>query len=573
MMEHLMRPFVTLKADLPCAVLLLLAAPGFGAEGRPEYFVSPKGSDAATGETEDQPLRSITEGLRRARTLGGATLRVLPGVYGEGRESFPIEPPASTTITAQDPSDPPRIIAGTRLLPVFWVHGIPWEPAPERDGEPPWPEPDEHAPVLSHLRIEDGGRCWGGTGGGILVEGATLLVTDCEVVENHSGRGSGVTVVDGSKVVFRRCKINRNYGCGGTVDRGTGVHLSNGSIGAFEDCEIVKNDGQEGHAGLYASVNVQLFMRDCRILDNYGSPLRADRTRVTLDRCIISGHPIDTSNADAPIAINAGHLVLRDSLVYGNEGAGSSLVLSDCRALISGSTIAYNSGGSTLSGGEALIAQSDPFDPSKTVLITNSIFWGNRARNLYNKPVFPRPPGILLTLGEIRYSIVQDSVGPSIWQVFYLKEALHNGLIDSDPLFADPLSGDFRLLPGSPAIDAGDPASPPDADGSRRDLGASFPGLPPHYIFIRGDPNGDGRVDISDVILILFGLFVSRDYLTCPDAADANDDGVLDVTDPVLILGFLFRSEVTGLRPPFPRYGLDWTELDMPEDDLPPCRW
>ncbi len=313
-------------------------------------------------------------------------------------------------------------------------------------------------------------------------------------------------------------------------------------------------------------------MSDCRILDNYGNPLAAERTRVTLDRCVISGHPIDGDNAEAPIVIHEGHLVLRDCLVYGNQGGRSSLALSESSGLISGSTIAYNSGGSYRAGGRAMLADSDPFDPSKTVLITNSIFWGNESYFLETEPEFVRPPGVLLTLGEIRYSIVQDSVGPSIWQVFYLKEALHNGLIDSDPLFADPRSGDFRLLPGSPAIDAGDPASPPDADGSRRDLGASFPGLPPHYIFIRGDPNGDGRVDISDVILTLFGLFVSGDYLTCPDAADANDDGVLDVTDPVLVLGFLFTGK-GGLWPPFPRYGLDWTEHDLPEDDLPPCRW
>ncbi len=568
-----MNRFVTLKPAWACAFLLLVTFAGVGADGRPEYFVGANGRDDASGESEDQALRSITEGLRRARMPGGAILRILPGVYGKETESFPLEPPPYTTITAQDQAHPPRIIAGTRLLPVFWVHDIQWEPAPEQDGEPPWPEPDENAPVLSHLIIQDGGRCWGGTGGGILVEGATLLVTDCEVVENHSGRGSGVTVVDGSKVVFRRCKINRNYGCGGTVDQGTGVHLSSGSIGAFEDCEILGNDGQLGTAGVHTLFNVQLFMRDCRILDNYGNPLAAERTRVTLERCVISGHPLDGDNAEAPISIYEGHLVLRDCLVYGNRGGRSSLVLSESSGLISGSTIAYNSGGSYGAGGRAMLADSDPFDPSKTVLITNSIFWGNESYDLETEPASPRPPGILLRRGEIRYSIVQDSIGPLIYDYWYIDEARRNGLIDADPLFADPRSGDFRLLPGSPAIDAGDPAWPPDADGSRRDLGASFPGLPPHYIFIRGDPNGDGRVDISDVILILFGLFVSRDYLTCPDAADANDDGVLDVTDPVLILGFLFRSEVTGLRPPFPRYGLDWTELDMPEDDLPPCRW
>jgi hypothetical protein len=87
-------------------------------------------------------------------------------------------------------------------------------------------------------------------------------------------------------------------------------------------------------------------MRDCRILDNYGNPLITERTRVTLDHCVISGHPIDGDNADAPIAVYDGHFVLRDSLVYANDGVGSSIALSNCSAVITGSTIAYNSGGS-----------------------------------------------------------------------------------------------------------------------------------------------------------------------------------------------------------------------------------
>jgi len=51
-----------------------------------------------------------------------------------------------------------------------------------------------------------------------------------------------------------------------------------------------------------------------------------------------------------------------------------------------------------------------------------------------------------------------------------------NGNISADPLFAGAV--DFHLQVGSPAIDAGDPASPPDSDGTPADMGA-FPFAPP----------------------------------------------------------------------------------------------
>ena len=46
--------------------------------------------------------------------------------------------------------------------------------------------------------------------------------------------------------------------------------------------------------------------------------------------------------------------------------------------------------------------------------------------------------------------------------------------INSEPLFADPDNGDYTLQSSSPCIDAGDPESDLDSDGTIADMGAYF---------------------------------------------------------------------------------------------------
>jgi len=67
--------------------------------------------------------------------------------------------------------------------------------------------------------------------------------------------------------------------------------------------------------------------------------------------------------------------------------------------------------------------------------------------------------------------------------------------------------------------------------------------VPDVTVFIRGDANGDGVLDISDPTLTLGYLFLGGRRPSCYDAADANDDGRLDNSDPVATLYALFIDE------------------------------
>jgi hypothetical protein len=65
------------------------------------------------------------------------------------------------------------------------------------------------------------------------------------------------------------------------------------------------------------------------------------------------------------------------------------------------------------------------------------------------------------------------------------------GVTTNSPLFADQVAGDYHLQSGSPCIDAGDPASPLDPDGSRIDVGFyTFYPPPPSFGATEMAPGG-----------------------------------------------------------------------------------
>ena len=77
--------------------------------------------------------------------------------------------------------------------------------------------------------------------------------------------------------------------------------------------------------------------------------------------------------------------------------------------------------------------------------------------------------------------------------------------------------------------------------------------------FTRGDVDESRRLDVSDAVTILLGLFSAGGArLRCEAAADADDDDAISLADAIYILRALFQG---GPAPPapFPDCGLDPT--------------
>jgi hypothetical protein len=82
-------------------------------------------------------------------------------------------------------------------------------------------------------------------------------------------------------------------------------------------------------------------------------------------------------------------------------------------------------------------------------------------------------------------------------------------------------------------------------------------------LFLRGDSNLDGKVDLSDAQATLSYLFLSAESPRCLDAADADDNGGVNIADPIATLQHLFQggpaipepSEAPGTDPTLDELG------------------
>lgn len=364
--------------------------------------------------------------------------------------------------------------------------------------------------VLQNVTIEN---CIAGNGGGLFCVGTgSATIVGCELLNNTGTSDIAGAMIGTVRADIRNSRFAMNL-TGSTALVAGGLFLGNSFGTEFvqptqtaivDSCVFEENDAAFGGAAVV--FNTQASFDSCVIRGNTG---------------VIAGFVVDVADIN-----------LRNCFFLNNNGSGASCLGSSTNpATISleNCTLAANQGNNLITA----------TGPATVVTCRNTIIWGNTGVNPF---LLPTPP-------TVTYCDVEGGF-PGI------------GNLAVDPLFVDPANGDFRLLANSPCIDAGDPTSPLDPDGTIADMGAAFFA---GQMFQRGDANSDGNLNLADVIRILGFLFANGPALDCDDAGDVSDDGSLDIADAVFFVNFLFSN---GPEPPAPYLGCG----EDPTPDGLPCQ-
>lgn len=325
------------------------------------------------------------------------------------------------------------------------------------------------------------------SGKGITVSSRFLSTGETALIDE--------TVIDGgqrgSVVVFDSEESSRATLTGftiinGNAERGGGIFCGNASM-TLENLVITSNQAARSGGGICVSNpgdedEYTRCIRNVSIVDNIswgngGGALM--RGSANMDDVTVSRNRAETTGGG--IAITGGNHEFTRVQVVNNisESHGGGLYVSNnepwfTRILVSGNR-------SNRDGGGIYLTESTPIFNNLT--ITRNVSQGDggglvitrtRALELRNSIIWENDPPRIPMSNEgntiaVSYSNINDGEdaftgeGDIEWG---------EGNIDADPLFNDPDNGDFHIAAGSPCVDAGDPESPLDPDGSRVDIGA-----------------------------------------------------------------------------------------------------
>lgn len=273
-------------------------------------------------------------------------------------------------------------------------------------------------------------------GGGVYSLDAALTVTGCTIRGNTAGRGAGVFVNGGSANIESNT-VENNVGVG---DHGGGLFLAAPTVlvasNVIRGNEVGRALGYGWGGGMIvvgvgtnATCSFNTFTANFSA--SFGAEFVDEGATALLEHELLYGN---TSTA------NCGSEAVSAIYVDGGEGVGSTVTVRHC-------TVTGNLCDGSVRGNGIQV------EGLSNVTVVNSIFWNNSGDDFAVDGTS--------TL-RVDYCCSQESYAGT-------------GNLSADPQFVNAAINDYRLLPTSPCIDTGDPASAFDAEpapnGGRADMG------------------------------------------------------------------------------------------------------
>jgi hypothetical protein len=290
--------------------------------------------------------------------------------------------------------------------------------------------------TVSGLTLGNGSALYGG---GIFNDGSTLTVSNCFVVGNSAWRGGGI--LNFGTLTVRDCTVSNNSASndGGGIANFGPLTLSNSSL--------TGNSAGDGGA-IYNFYEARLAITYCTLSGNsaaFGGAIMNNGAGVDLGNSAVTSNSAQVGgglfNAYAGTGTVTDCTFAGNSATYTGSGGGGVYNESGATLTVMGSTFASNSA-----------ATGGGIDNAGTLAARNTILAGNTAAT-----------GADLDgdLGSQGHNLVGDTAGGS-------------GFAASDLRNVNPLLGPLQdnggptqtmaLLPGSPAVDAGDNSGAPATD-------------------------------------------------------------------------------------------------------------
>ena len=352
-----------------------------------------------------------------------------------------------------------------------------------------------------------------------VLDGFTLTAGNANINSGISDANSGLTV-DGPFTVSN-CIFQGNNALNGQ----SGASCTYRADVVFSSCVFTSNSGGIDRTA-YIESGATVVFNDCDFTENQGGAVRDNSASASYNRCTFISN---TGAPGAALVLNAASPTILDCVFRGNgtgnQGgaianyAGSNPVITNC----------VFQGNSAFYGGAIYNSQSSPVLINCSFQANNAeeggAFYNTSSSNpaLYNCIIWLNRK--YLTNDHPSASVFNSSSTPTYdhclvqhWDLTGTGAGNFDGTDPAnDPLFVYQVFpgittyGDLRLLPGSPALDAGNNASntqTSDLDGKGRVSGSTID-LGPYELYVNfallhpaldpdGDSNGNLRGDYLD---------------------------------------------------------------------------